>query len=1014
MRALSCPWLLVVMAVGCALPEAGFVPSIDGGPDASAGLQLSPDRLTVGEGQSTELTVAIVPPPVDDVVVTLDVVGAGLGLDLTQLTLGPASASATVTVTGLPDDDADDATATVTANSPGLAAPVTAVTVVDDDVLAIATDFDDLDLLDNGTARLEVWLTAAPPGDVEVTATIDAAIASAAPTSLRFTTATWRDHQTIQVMGVHDPDTLDETTALRLTATAAGLPDRLVPVEVRDSDRLNLVANPGTLEVTEGGAAVPLDVYLSQEPAAPVAVTVAPQGGVRISDTRLDFDADNWSVPQRVLVSADADPDVVGATTRVDLSAPAAGGQPALAASIGVTVRDPDVLALRVTRAEPLAIDEGAAGMFTVALSHRPPADVVVAIAVDDPAVARARTSALTLTTTTWDQPQPIALDGQDDADLADATTTVRVTAPPLAEVAFPLTVRDRDVLGLTVTGAPAVLLEGASATLMVTLDHQPLGPVSVTVTSSDLGAVAVPSAPLTFTPTDLGPRPVMLTALTDGDLRDESVVIGFASPALATPPSLTIAVDDQTTLAALATPASVTLTEQGAGARLDVSLSTQPLGPVTLTVELGSSELAATATEVTFSTSDWGTPKPVTITAGPDADAVDDLTQVRFRAADVVTATVAVTIDDDDVVAIVEDAPPTLTTREDAAAGADASFTVRLSAQPAGSVMVAVTSSDPAVATVTAGASLTFDALTWNSAQVVRVHGVGDVDTEDDGATIRLRATGLAPVDVPLAVDDDDTQAIQVEAAAVTLAEGTTGNARVRLAFQPSADVTVSVASDNPDVGAPTIVTIPRASYASYVAVPLTAAVDADATSDLARLTFTTATAPAAAVVDVTVTDPTVIERPGWPTPFVGSSNPGAGNVLAYRITVPLRTTLDRVGLYAAAAGGDWKMAVYADAANVPGALVAQVAGRQSLSAAGAREADLTDVVLNPGSYWLALRIAPSATLGHNQGATTTLRCVRTTTLPSLDDPWPASFGAATCGQSGIYNLYLVTYRNP
>jgi hypothetical protein len=308
----------------------------------------------------------------------------------------------------------------------------------------------------------------------------------------------------------------------------------------------------------------------------------------------------------------------------------------------------------------------------------------------------------------------------------------------------------------------------------------------------------------------------------------------------------------------------------------------------------------------------------------------------------------------------------------------------------------------------------LTFGTLTWDSPQVVRVHGTTDVDTDDDSATIRLRATGLGPVDVPLAVDDDDTQAIQVEAAAVTLAEGATANLRVRLAFQPSTDVTLALGSNNPDLPVPAIVTIPRATYASYVAVPLTAAVDADATADTARITLTTATAPAAATVDVTVTDPTVIERPGWPTPFVGSANPGAGIVLAYQVSVPLRTTLDRVGLFAAAPGGDWKMAVYADAGNVPGALVAQVAGRQSLSAAGAREADLTDVVLNPGSYWLALRIAPSVSLGHNQGATTTLRCSRSTTLPSLDDAWPSTFGAATCGQAGIYNLYFVTYRNP
>ena len=87
---------------------------------------------------------------------------------------------------------------------------------------------------------------------------------------------------------------------------------------------------------------------------------------------------------------------------------------------------------------------------------------------------------------------------------------------------------------------------------------------------------------------------------------------------------------------------------------------------------------------------------------------------------------------------------------------GSTATYTVALGDAPTGSVTVAVASGDTGAATV-APSSLTFTAVNWATPQEVTVTGVEDADLSDESVTITHSATGFAPKEVEVAVNDDD-----------------------------------------------------------------------------------------------------------------------------------------------------------------------------------------------------------------------------------------------------------------
>ncbi|QTD47748.1 endonuclease/exonuclease/phosphatase family protein [Sulfidibacter corallicola] len=149
------------------------------------------------------------------------------------------------------------------------------------------------------------------------------------------------------------------------------------------------------------------------------------------------------------------------------------------------------------------------------------------------------------------------------------------------------------------------------------------------------------------------------------------------------------------------------------------------------------------------------------------------------------------------------------LTTSE---TGTTAQFTVVLQSQPSADVTIAVASSDTTEGTVDVS-SLTFTSSNWDTAQTVTITGVDDDVIDGSQAyTIQLSPvvstdlcySGVDPADVGVTNTSKDAATIVVDPTTdlVVDEDGTTAQFTVVLGAQPSADVTVSVSSDNEDEG--------------------------------------------------------------------------------------------------------------------------------------------------------------------------------------------------------------------
>ena len=143
--------------------------------------------------------------------------------------------------------------------------------------------------------------------------------------------------------------------------------------------------------------------------------------------------------------------------------------------------------------------------------------------------------------------------------------------------------------------------------------------------------------------------------------------------------------------------------------------LETAPTADVTITLTSTLTGLTVTPATLTFTADNWRVAQTITVDASSydDTDKDDEATDVTLTAAsadssyDGLTATIAVTVTDDDKPALIVD-----TDSVTVAEGSTADIVGRLKTAPAIAVTIAVSSDDPAAATVTP-TSLTFAAGT-------------------------------------------------------------------------------------------------------------------------------------------------------------------------------------------------------------------------------------------------------------------------------------------------------------
>ncbi len=785
-----------------------------------------------------------------------------------------------MTVKAGQDADAANDTATLTHTASGgdyaLVSNILPVTVSDDDSRGVVLSETGLTVTEGEAAgsSYTVKLATQPTGEVTVTVSGHAGTdLSLDKTTLTFTADNWNTAQTVTVKADDDADADADTATLTHTASGGDYASvsNILPVTVSDDDSRGVVLSKTGLTVTEGEAAgSSYTVKLATRPTGEVTVTVSGHAGtdLTLDKTTLTFTADNWNTAQTVTVKADDDADAANDTAT--LTHTASGGDYALVSNIlPVRVTDDDEAGVRI---EPTALSvvAGRSNEYTVVLATEPTGEVTVTVsghAGTDLSVYGATLSSdmLTFTVDNWDTAQTVTVSDTQNAATGKVTLAHAVagadygsvTAEPV--VVSVVAVADQQPtlqVGVSSSTQTLTIPEGGANSYALVLGSRPTGDVSVGVTLPAGTDLSLDKTTLTFTADNWDTaQTVAVTAAEDDDaVTDAGVRLthtvsggGYGST---TVPDVEVSITENDTPAVVLSKTGLTVTEgEAAGSSYTVKLATEPTGEVTVTVSgHAGTDLSLDKTTLTFTADNWNTAQTVTVKADDDADAANDTATLTHTASGGDYASVSnilpVTVSDDDSRGVVL-SETGLTVTEGEAAGS--SYTVKLATQPTGEVTVTVSGhagTDLSLDKTT----LTFTADNWNTAQTVTVKADDDADADADTATLTHTASGgdYASVSniLPVTVSDDDSRGVVLSKTGLTVTEGEAAGSSytVKLATQPTGEVTVTVSGHaGTDLTLDkTTLTFTVGNWNTAQTVTVKAGQDADAANDTATLTHT------------------------------------------------------------------------------------------------------------------------------------------------------------------------------
>ena len=872
---------------------------------------LSKSSLTVQEGSTEDYTVKLATQPSTVVTVTVAKKSGGDG-DLTADTKPAQSGTQstltftttdwgtaqTVRLTAAEDSDDIDGTATFThtatgGNYEGLTAQLKATEADNDRVITLSKS--NVSVPEGGTATYTVKLATQPTGNVTVAVARktgndqDGDLSVKTGASLSFTTDTWNTAQTVTLQAGQDVDGLDGTAAFVHTASGAsydGVTAELTATEGDDDRAITLT--PTDPSVPEGGTAT-YKVKLATRPTGDVTVAVARKSGSD-QDTDLSvktgasltFTTDTWSTDQTVTLQAGQDDDGENDTAVFTHTASGAnyGG---VSAELTATETDDDTRGLTLSSPTGVTVTEGSTASYKVKLTTKPTGNVTVTVArktTGDPDTdLSVKTGAsLTFTTSNWKTWKTVTLQAAEDQDGTNGAAVFTHSASgggygSVAAVELTATEADNDVKALTLSPTAVTVTEGGTASYKVRLTTQPTSDVTVTVARKTTGnqdedlSVKTGSS-LTFTRTTWNTyQTVTLQAAQDQDGEDGTAVFthsaaggGYGSVTA----ELTATEEDDDVKGLTLNPTQVTVTE-GSTAGYKVRLKVKPTADVTVTVARKTTgtqdgDLSVkTGSSLTFTTLNWSTDQTVTLQAADDQDGIDGSAVFTHSASGggygSVSAELTATEDDDDTPGLVL-SQNALSVPEASTAG----YQVRLGTKPSSQVTVTVTrASGDGNLSVKTGASLSFTTSNWSTDQTVTLQAAQDADGIDGQATFSHAAVGgdYSGLTASLtATEADNDRAVTLSKTDVVVAEGGTATYTVKLAAEPAAAVTVTVArktgndqdtdltvdTDDQTTGNQNTLTFTKQNYSTAQTVTLSAADDNDGIDGTATFTHTAA----------------------------------------------------------------------------------------------------------------------------------------------------------------------------
>ena len=873
----------------------------------SAGLVISKDSLTVGEGDAagSSYTVKLATQPTGEVTVTvsgqagtdLSLSGTTLSSNMLTFTVDNWDTAQTVTVkAGEDDDDAND-TATLTHSASGgdyaSVSNTLPVTVTDDDTAAIVLSETGLTVTEGDAAGTSytVKLATRPSGSVSVAITGHAGTdLTLDKTTLTFTVDNWATAQTVTVEAGQDNDAANDTATLTHTASGGDYASitAALPVTVTDDDTAGVTIEPTTLSVV-AGRSNEYAVALATEPTGEVTVSVSGHAStdVTLDKTTLTFTTDNWDTTQTVTVSATQN----AATAKVTLAHAVAGAdygsvtaEPVVVSVVGRAGQQPTLQVGVSSSAQTLTVPEGEANSYTLVLGSRPTGDVTVGVTLPAGTDLTLDKTSLTFTMDNWDVAQTVAVTAAEDDDaVTDAGVTLTHTvsgggygSTTVPDVEVSITENDSAGIVLSETGLTVTEGDAAGTSYTVKLATEPTGSVSVSITGHAGTDLTLDKTTLTFTVDNWDTaQTVTVKAGQDNDGSADTATLthtasggDYASISAGLP--VTVTDDDEAGVTIEPTALSVVADRSN---EYTVRLATEPTGEVTVTVS-GHAGTAVTLdkTTLTFAVDNWDTAQTVTVSATQNAatakvtlaHAVAGADYGSVTAEPVVVSVVGVAGQQPTLQIGVSSSAQTLTVPE----GGANSYTLVLGSRPTGDVTVGVTL--PAGTDLTLNkTTLTFTADNWDDAQTVTVTAAEDDDAVTDaGVTLTHTVSGggygsTTVPDVEVSITENDTAGIVLSETGLTVTEGDAAGSSytVKLATEPTGEVTVTVSGHaGTDLSLDkTTLTFTVDNWDTAQTVTVKAGQDADGSADTATLTHTASGGDYASVsntLPVTVTD--------------------------------------------------------------------------------------------------------------------------------------------------------------
>ncbi|MEE2902721.1 MAG: hypothetical protein VYC39_10335 [Myxococcota bacterium] len=801
--------------------------------DDDQALVIDRSVVSITEGGSENVLVSLAFQPQNPV--TVDVLSLDpntLATSVSQLSFSPSNYDTPQQVQLIAQEDANLANESVQArfSANGLPAASVTVSVTDNDTQAIVLTSQSLTLDEGTPATISVRLAYEPAGDVTVSiVSDDPSAAQVSSSTFLFTASNYAQPQALGITALHDNDIADESTNVRLSAP--GVTEETVTVVITDDDTQTLIVSPTTLTVNERSS-VFLSISLGFGPTSDIDVTLtsADPTAIELGQSSVSFTPTNYQTPQSIAVLALEDSDTLNNSTTITLSIAGLPDE-----SVAVNIVDNDVLNIRATPRTVTLTEGGAAQTIDVNLTRQPQSNVTVNLSVADSGVAALSSTTLEFSPADWNVTQSITVSPRDDNDYLDESSQITLSSAGVTPRAIDLTVLDDDEQTIIVSDNSLNLLEGNGQSIDVRLAFSPVGTATVVLSSSNNNSLSTGVTELYFNESNYNvDQPVIVTAQQDDNVLDESTTLSLAGAGAVNNTIVTVNINDDDTQLIVVDQNPVSIIE-GSSANLAVTLAFNPTTPLTVDLANSFPGLGLSATQLTFTESNYQTPQTLQLSALQDLDARDANTQVTLSSIDVSeTTTVSVSIADDDTQAIVVSGTPIQLNE-----GASATVGVRLAFDPVVPTVIQIASSDSNAAQADLS-SVVFDSSNYDQEQNVLISAAQDQDTRDETIDFTLTSTDSSLVtNFGVNIADDDTQALIINPVSMAITEGNNQTFTIRLAFEPDAastvqfnlSNTVSVSLDN------TSVEFTPANYDQNRTVVLTANEDNNARSELVSL---------------------------------------------------------------------------------------------------------------------------------------------------------------------------------